>query len=226
MTGTIFNAAAIIVGGVLGTALRRGVPRGIQQTLMQGLALAVILIGFSYAIKTEEILILILSLVVGGILGELAAIEDKLARLGQAVERRFGGDQGVARAFVTASLVYCVGAMAVMGALQDGLTGNPEILVAKGLIDGVLAMVFASTMGYGVALSALPVFIYQGCIALLAHQLSPLLTPALVAEMTAVGGLLIVGIGANLLELTRIRAGNLLPAIFVVPVLIWLKSLL
>ncbi|NLA26179.1 MAG: DUF554 domain-containing protein [Firmicutes bacterium] len=220
MPGTIVNAGAIIVGALLGNLLRGGFSERYRSVIMQGISLVVILLGFSMALKTENILVLILSIVSGGILGELLRIEERLSALGEKLEKRFGGAGGnrsglFARGFVTASLVFCVGAMAIMGALESGLTGEHTTLYIKSMIDGVAATVFASTMGIGVAFSALTVFLYQGVITLAASYVKPFLTEAIIAEMTAAGGLLISGIGLNLLvDKLHIRVGNLLPAIF------------
>lgn len=217
LLGTIVNAAAIIAGGVLGSLLRSGLPANIKAIVMQGVSLTVILIGLSMAIKTDNVLVVVLSIVIGGILGELLKIEDLLDRLGQRLEQRFGGGDGAfTKGFVTASLVYCVGAMAIMGPLDSGLTGRHTILFVKSILDGVTAVVFASSMGVGVAFSALPVFLYQGAITLAATAVKPLLTDGIIREMTATGGLLIFAIGLNMLtERLQIKVGNLLPAIFV-----------
>jgi len=220
LLGTVVNAAVIIVGALLGNFLRGGFLERYRAVIMQGISLAVILIGLSMALKSENILVLILSMVSGGILGELLKIEERLACFGDRLESRFGGPGGnsdslFTRGFVTASLVFCIGAMSIMGALESGLTGNHTTLFAKSIIDGVTATVFASTMGIGVAFSGLSVFFYQGAITVAAVYVKPFLNEAMITEMTAVGGVLIFGIGLNLLtEKLRIRVGNLLPAIF------------
>lgn len=218
MLGTVVNAATIIIGALLGNLMRSGFPDRYKAVIMQGISLAVILIGLSMALKSENILVLILSIVSGGIIGELLKIEERLGCLGDRLESRFGGSGesgNFTRGFVTASLVFCIGAMSIMGALESGLTGNHTTLFIKSVIDGMTATVFASTMGIGVAFSGLPVFLYQGAITLAAVYVKPFLSEAMITEMTAVGGLLIFGIGLNLLtEKLRIRVGNLLPAIF------------
>ncbi len=234
MLGTIVNAGAIILGALLGNLLKGGFPERYKSVIMQGISLVVILIGLSMALETESILILTLSIVTGGILGEALRIEERLNNFGKKLERRFagGGDGGggggdisntddsgegglFIRGFVSGSLVFCVGAMAIMGALESGLTGNHTTLFIKSIIDGITATVFASTMGIGVAFSALPVLVYQGAITLAAIYVKPFLTEAIITEMTAVGGLLIFGIGLNLLtDKLQIKVGNLLPGIF------------
>lgn len=220
MTGTITNAAAIVAGGVLGVMLRRGIPDPIKETVMQGLGLSVLLIGVQMALKTGNVLLMVISLVVGGAVGQAIDIEKYLAALGARLEAAFGGGQGgFSRAFVTASLVYCVGAMAIVGSIEDGLNGNPSILFAKSALDGVSAVIFSSTMGPGVILSAVPVFLYQGTVTLLAESFKSLFTEVIIRELTATGGLLIVGIGINVLGLKEIRVGNLLPSLVVVVLL-------
>jgi len=217
LLGTIINVAAIVAGAITGTLLKKGIPPRVNETVFQGLGLAVILIGIQMALQTKNPLIVIGSLALGGLAGAILRIEERLEALGKRIEAYFGttGDGGLARAFVTASLVFCVGAMAVMGAIEDGLTGYPKTLIAKAMLDGVAAVIFASTMGIGVLFSIVPVFLYQGSITLAARAVSAYLSPLVVAELTATGGLLIMAIGLNMLGATRIKVGNLLPAIFV-----------
>lgn len=223
MTGTIVNAAAIVAGTAVGLIFRKGISESVKDTVMSGIGLAVALIGFKMAFKTENELIVILSLVTGGIIGELLNIEGWLARVGVYLESRVGGGEGeVAKAFVTTSLIYCVGAMAIMGALEDGITGNASTLYAKSLLDGTSAVVFTTTMGFGVAFSAIPVLLYQGAITLAASGIKDFLTPVMINEMTATGGLLIVGIASNVLGIKVIKVGNLLPAIFMAILFSWL----
>jgi len=221
LLGTIVNAATIILGTILGNSLKGRFSENIKQTIMQGLSLTVMLIGLSMAISTENMLIVTLSMVIGGILGELLKIEDRLNDFGRRLESRFSSEGGdFTRAFVTASLVYCVGAMAVLGSIQSGLEGDHSILFVKSILDGVSAVVFSSSMGIGVAFSAIPVFAYQGAIALAASFVKAFLTNNIITEMSATGGLLIFGIGINMLGINvNIKVGNLLPAIFVAVIL-------
>ncbi len=226
MLGTVVNSAAVVVGALLGNLLRSGFPERIKNTVMQGVCLAVILIGISMAAKTQDVLIVTLSLVLGGILGELLQIEERLDAFGKKLEARFGeGNDAFTKGFVTASLVFCVGAMAIMGALESGLTGRHTTLFVKSVLDGVTAVIFSSTMGLGVAFSALTIFVYQGSITLAASYVKPFLTEAVVREMTAAGGLLIFGIGVNVLTGKNwVKVGNLLPAIFVALLLAFFKG--
>lgn len=216
MKGTIANTAAVVLGTSLGLLLQKGIPERFKTTIMQGLSLAIFLIGVQMALTTGNILIVIGSLVIGGLIGEVLKLDRMLEKLGQRFEKRLSTSTGsISKGFVTSSLVYCVGSMAVVGAIQDGLTGNAEVLYAKAMLDGIASVVFSSTLGFGVMLSAISVFIYQGTITLLASYAGTLMTPVAIAEMTATGGLLIVAIAANMLEVAAIKVVNLLPAVFV-----------
>lgn len=214
MKGTLVNAGAIIVGSAVGLLLKRGMPVRYQQTIMQGLALPIGIIGLQMALKTNNILIVILSLAVGAFLGELLDIDTKLSGFGTWLTQKLGSQYGNAgEGFVTASLVFCVGAMSVVGAIQDGLTGDAATLYAKAMIDGIAAIVFASTMGIGVALSGVAVLLYQGSITILAAVFGTVLSSEVITELSAVGGILIIGISILMLEIKKIKVANLLPAI-------------
>lgn len=225
--GTLVNAIAIITGAVAGSLIRGGLPERIKNIIMQSVGLAVLFIGLSGALQglftvagngleRQFVMLMIASMVIGGITGELLQIEAGLEKAGQWFEKKFARSESTfAQGFVTASLVYCVGAMAIVGALEDGLAGNATTLFSKSILDGVTAVIFTAGMGMGVALSALPVLLYQGGITLLAGVLRPFLTATVIQQMSLVGGVLIFAIGLNLLEITRIKVGNLLPAIFI-----------
>ena len=214
--GTIVNSLAIIIGSIVGIGLKHGIKEDYKNTIMDGIGLAVIIIGIMSGIKTNNIILVIGSIVGGSVLGEIMGIEKRLDTLGNRLEKKFGGqNSNFSKAFVTTSLVYCVGAMAIVGSLESGLQGNHETLFAKSILDGISAIIFSSTLGIGVAFSALPVFIYQGTITLLATYLKDLLTPEVVNEMAAVGGILIMGIGINILGMKKIKVGNMLPAVFI-----------
>ncbi len=218
MLGVIANPAAIVLGGLLGCLLRGGIQQRFRDTINYGLALCVMLIGISGALKSSNTLCMIVSVIVGSVLGEWMGIEHGIERLGDWAQSRFSkGDTGFAAGFVNASLLFCVGAMAVVGALEAGLQNKPDTLLAKSALDGVFSIILASTYGPGVIFSAVPILIYQGGIALLAGVLSPLLTDALITEISAVGSLLIVAIGINSMDFlkSRIRVGNMLPAILI-----------
>jgi uncharacterized protein len=216
MLGTIVNSLAILAGGVFGLVFRKGISARFSHTVMQGLGLAVFMIGLAGALQSENVLLLIFSMVIGSLIGEALNIEEALSRLGQWIEKRSGQGEGqVARGFVTASLLYCVGAMAIVGALESGLTGNHETLYAKSLLDGVTAVIFASTLGIGVLLSSLSVLIYQGAITMAASLVAGFLIESVIIEMSAIGGLLIMGISINILEIKKVPVGNMLPAVFI-----------
>ncbi len=214
MKGTLVNAAVVLLGSGLGLLLRRGFAERYQITVMQGLGLAVLLIGLEMALKTQNVLIVILSLVTGGLAGEWADIDARLNRFGNWLSEQTKGKYGdLGQGFVAASLIYCVGAMAIVGAIQDGLTGDATTLYAKSMLDGISSIVLTSAMGAGVALSSFSILFYQGTISLLAGQLSSVLSEAVIREMTAVGGVLIIGIALLMLEIKVIKVANLLPAI-------------
>ncbi len=226
MFGTIINAGAIIAGSLIGILFRGGIPEKYRMTVMHAMGLAVILVGVKAALKTDALLIVIISLGLGSLVGEWIRIEDRLEMMGTWLEGRFSqhGD-GISQGFVTTSLLFCVGAMAIVGSLESGLSGNHQTLFAKSMIDGITAIVFASTMGFGVIFSAVSVFIYQGAITLSAAYMKQFLVPEVVAQMSSVGGLLIVAIGLGLLDIKRIKIGNMLPAIFLPLVYMVVKQL-
>ena len=219
MIGTLINCIAIIIGAAAGLFLRRGMNEAISKTVMQGVGLSVILIGVTGAIETGNTLLVILSMVIGGVVGSLIDIDGKMNRLGAWAQKKLtrGDDENntFAKGFVTASLVYCVGAMAVVGALDSGIRGDHTTLIAKAALDGITAIVFASSLGIGVMLSAVPVLVYQGAIDMLGTAIAPLLSEVVVTEMSAVGGLLIMAIGVNMLLEKDIKVANLLPAILI-----------
>ena len=232
MLGVWANFFAVIVGGAVGTLLKGGIKERYSQTINAGLALCVMLIGMSGALKTENTMLVIISIVIGSVLGEVLRIEDGLDRLGNWAQKKFAkGDVGFANGFVNATLLFCVGAMAMVGSLEAGLVNKHDTLLAKSALDGVSSIIFASSFGIGVVFSAIPLTIYQGGIALLAGVLAPLLTDVLINEMSAVGSILIIALSLNMLGVTkeRIRVGNMLPAILVpcvyIPVTKWISTL-
>lgn len=215
MFGTLVNTLAIAAGSLLGLAFRGGIPLHYQQTVIQAIGLAVILIGLTGALKTQDILVIIFSLAIGSLVGEWLRIEARLNQLGNWLEKKCAQSEGgIAKGFVTASLIYCVGSMAIVGSMESGLTGNHQTLFAKSVLDGISAIIFASTFGVGVLFSAISVGVYQGVLTLSAVLMKPYLVPLVVDQMSAVGGLLIMAIGFNLLEIKNMRVANMLPAIF------------
>ncbi len=235
LLGTLVNAVAIIIGALLGRLLS-GIPEGMRQTVLQAIGLAVILLGLTMSFGTKNFLLLIFSMVLGSILGEALKIETRLNQLGEWLERKMGGSKqgSIATGFVTATLVYCIGAMAVLGAMDSGLRNNHDILYTKSMLDGFSAIIFSSTMGIGVAFSAIPVFLYQGAIALLSTQIYSIVSKemldAILVEVTAAGGLMITAIGINILEIRKINVANMLPALVVaavgVPLIKWISEII
>ncbi|MFW5787501.1 MAG: DUF554 domain-containing protein [Bacillota bacterium] len=218
MIGTIVNTAAIIIGSILGLFIKGKFTTRIQKTVMQGISLAVILIGLQMALQIEgsvDIIIVIFSLVIGGIIGEILKLETKLDNIGNKLKKNFSNDEFFVQGFVQTSLIFCVGAMAIMGAIQDGLNNDPSLLLTKSLLDGTTSIAFAATYGIGVIFSAIPVFLYQGGITLLASRVQQFLSDPVIKEMTATGGLLIFAIGLNIIGITKIKVGNLLPSLFI-----------
>jgi uncharacterized membrane protein YqgA involved in biofilm formation len=235
--GTIINVVTALVGGALGTLLGARLPERVRETIMHGLGLLTLVIGIQLSFETDSILIVLASLLLGGIAGEWLRIERRMDQLGRWLEDKTssGGSSPVAdqpqdtvhsgtsrfsRAFLTTSLLFCVGPMTILGSIQDGLTGDYSLLVVKATLDGFAALAFASTMGPGVLFSALTVLVYQGTLTLGARWASALLTDPMVAEMTATGGVLMLALGMGLLEIKQIRTANLLPAIVVAPIIV------
>lgn len=216
MIGTIINAVTVILSSLLGMVIGSHLNERIRNAIINVLGLAVLLIGIKMALETKNVLIPTLSIVVGTAMGELIGIEKALESFGDRVERRLGKGR-FSEGFVTATLLYCVGPMAILGPIQEGLTGDYSILMAKSLLDGVAAIALASALGIGVAFSSISILVYQGFFAFLASQVGGIVNEEIIAEFTATGGLLIMGIGINLLELKKLRVGNMLPALVVSP---------
>ncbi|HEX7395091.1 MAG TPA: DUF554 domain-containing protein [Anaerolineaceae bacterium] len=231
MIGTLINVAAVVVGGVLGTKLGARLPERLSQTVVAGLGLFTVGLGLQMFLKTQNSLVVVGSLLVGAILGEWWQIEEGLRSVGRWLEKSSAGDRpdGEAlfvRGFLAASLVFCVGPMAILGSIQDGLTGNFQVLAVKSILDAFIALAFASTLGLGVIFSALAVLIYQGAITLLAAQVQSIVTPAMMNEMSATGGIILMGLAiSSLLEIKQIRAGNFLPALIIAPLVVGVLTL-
>ena len=229
MTGTLLNIFTVLLGGGLGLALGGRVPERLRQTVVAGLGLFTIGFGIRMFLQTQNPIAPLIGLLLGGLLGEWWRIEDRLEGLGVWLENRLtrstASERGsrFVRGFLTASLVFCVGPMTVLGSIQDGLTGDYELLAVKSTLDGFGALAFASTLGPGVLFSILIIAVYQGSLTLLAAQAQALLTDSMVAEMTAAGGVILIGIAiSSLLEIRKIRSANLLPALVVAPAVAWL----
>lgn len=226
MTGTFINIATVLVGCILGLILGKRLPDRIRETVMKGLGLFTLVVGLQMAFKTDNVLITLGSIIIGGIIGELLNIQSQLDRLGQALQSRFGASSNnrFSEGFVTTSLIFCIGPMTILGALQDGLSGDYQLLAIKSMLDGFVALTFAAGFGIGVAFSALTILTVQGSISLTASHLESLLTDSMINEMVAAGGIMILGIGFVLLELMPIRVANYLPALIIAPTLVVMIS--
>ncbi|MGH2653183.1 MAG: DUF554 domain-containing protein [Actinomycetota bacterium] len=229
MTGTLINAAAVLAGTAAGTLLGGRLPERIRETVMHGLGLFTLVLGVSQGLEAFRpplsdvtrgaVLIILGSVLVGGVLGELLRIERGLDRAGEALKARFGrGQARFTEGFVVASLVFCVGPLTILGSIQDGLTGDYQLLAIKSLLDGFAALAFASALGWGVGFSVITILVYQGALSLSATALAGVFSDAMIAAMSAVGGILIIGIGLRLLSLREVRVANLLPALVLAPV--------
>jgi len=247
MTGTIINTIAILLGGALGLLFGARLPERLKTIVVAGIGLFTAALGMKMFFKTENELIVLGALLIGILLGEWAKIEERLQHFGQVLEARFAPKNGTeigvesanfVRGFLTASLIFCVGPLAILGAIQDGLDGNYTMLAVKSVLDGFAAMAFASSFGLGVLFSSLPIFVFQGGISLLTIQLTSLLTlqisPELVSEtltpyineLTATGGVILLGLAiSNLLEIKKIRVGNFLPALAIAPLIVWVLNI-
>lgn len=228
MTGTLINAAAVLVGTALGTLLGSRLPERIRETVLHGLGLFTLVLGVAQGLEAFRppladvsrgaVLVILGSVLVGGVIGELLRIERGLDRAGEALKARFGrGQSRFTEGFVVASLVFCVGPLTILGSIQDGLTGDYQLLAIKSLLDGFAALAFASALGWGVGFSVITILVYQGALSLSASALAGAFSDAMIAAMSAVGGILIIGIGLRLLALREVRVANLLPALVLAP---------
>jgi uncharacterized membrane protein YqgA involved in biofilm formation len=218
--GTLVNTATVILGSSLGLLIGARFSEKINTIVMHALGLSTLLIGFKMAFRTDSILLVIGSLTLGGIVGELVRLEEGLENLGEFIKRKVKSRSGnFVLGFVTSSLVFCIGPMTIVGSIQDGVSGDASVLYAKSLLDGFASVVFASSLGVGVIFSALTVLIFQGSLTLLGGELSFLLRPEILNELIATGGLIIVGIGIYLLGIKKIKVGSFLPALVVAVVL-------
>jgi uncharacterized membrane protein YqgA involved in biofilm formation len=231
MTGTLINVAAIIVGGMLGLFLGRRLSDNLKNTLIASMGLFTTAIGFQMFLKTENPLVVLGAIIIGAILGEWWKIEERTQSLGIWLEKlALGGSAGASshfvRGFLSASVLFCTGPMAVLGSISDGLRGDYLTLSIKSILDGFISIAFASTLGMGVAFSAIPVLAYQGGISLVASKLDAIISATMMNELTATGGILLMGVGiSSILEIKKIRVGNFLPALAVAPLIVYILSL-
>jgi uncharacterized membrane protein YqgA involved in biofilm formation len=226
MLGPLVNAAAVIVGALAGKFIFRNVPPRVEEIIIKAIAIALIYIGVTGAMGNERIMLLILSLIIGSVIGELIGIDKGMNRIGTWAESKLGfGEGNFSKGFVTASILFCTGSMAIVGSLESGLAGNHEMLFAKSVLDGVMSIVFASQMGWGVLFSFIPVLLYEGAITLGASFVKGFLTAQIISEMSAVGSLLIAIIGFNFMGVKEIKVANMIPAIFIPLAYIALENL-
>lgn len=217
MLGTIVNSVAIIIGSLIGLFLKKGIKENYKETIMNGLGLAVIVLGFMNVLESQNIGIVIICLLIGSIIGEWINIENKLNNLGLKIQSLLNyKDSNFVRGFVNATMIYCIGAMGIVGSLQSGLTGNHETLFSKSILDGVSAIIFSSTFGIGVLFSSISVFLYQGLITILSSSLKAILIGDVITELSALGGILIIAIGVNVLEIKKIRVANMLLSLLII----------
>ena len=221
MWGNLVNAIDIIIGGAAGTLFNRSLPERFHTIVFQCMGLFVGVLGVSLALKMEKIVLCILSLLIGGLLGELLQLDAQMVKLGNWVKQRLKlKSKRFTEGFVASSLLYCVGAMAILGAIEEGTGNYPSILLTKSVMDGFSAIALSSAMGIGVAFSAFPVFIYQGAITLLAFLFGNLLDEGIIREISAIGGIMLVGLGINLLDIKQLKVVNLLPSLIII-CLLW-----
>ena len=231
MLGPTVNAIVVVICGLIGCFLVKGIPSRFEEIIKKAIGLSIIFVGIKGAFENERVLLLIMSMVFGAAIGELINIDALMNRLGLWAERRMGldganGDRSFSKGFTTASILFCSGSMAIVGSMQSGLTGNHEILFAKSIIDGAVSIVFGASMGIGVAFSAIPVFLYQAGIALAAMAVRDFLTPDIIREMSAVGSLVVAAIGFNFLGVKEIKVANFIPAIFIPLIFLTLEGIL
>lgn len=222
MQGTLINVAAVIIGSCIGVVIHSRLPQRIIEITFQGMGLFTIVLGITMAVKTSNFLIMIVSIVTGSVIGELLNIEKAVTMVSEKIKSKAKlKNDTFSEGFITASLLYCTGSMAILGAIEEGLGGEPRLLLAKSVLDGVASIALASSLGVGVLFSAVPLLIYQGGITVCAGSLQYVFTESIIAELTAVGGILLVGLGITLLEIKQIRVMNMLPSLVVVVVLVY-----
>ena len=223
MTGTLINVVAIIVGGTIGIILNTRLPDRIVKIVFQAIGLFTIYIGVSMALKSEQILLMVISLVVGSALGEFIDIDKYISNLSEKIKTRFKfRNEKFSEGLITAFLLYCVGSMTILGAIEEGLGNAPNLLLAKSIMDGFSSIALASAMGIGVVFSIIPLFVYQGGLTLVAALAGDYFSQVVINELTGVGGILLIGLGISILEIKKIKVVNMLPSLIVIVLLAWL----
>jgi len=223
MIGTLVNTAAVIIGGTIGLLLKKNMPERVTSIYFQAIGLFTTAIGISMVVKMDHILIVVGSLAIGSLLGEWLNLERGVERFSEYMIRRFRiGSEKFSEGLITAFLMYCIGAMTIVGAINEGTGGSSEVLFTKSMMDGFASIILASAFGFGVIVSAVPLFIFQGGITLLAMYAGSFFTPVIIQGLTSVGGILLIGLGINILEIKKLRIMNMLPSLVVVSLLLWL----
>ncbi len=224
--GSLANTLMIIAGGIVGLLIRKRIPLRLLEMPIMGLEIFVLVLGMSYALKSHHPLIVVTSTALGSLSGEILDFDGKLKRLGDRIEKKLGKTgNGFSKGFVSTTLIFCTGSMAVMGGLEEGFGQFPATLLTKGMIDGITNIVFAATMGFGVIFSSIPVFLYQGMFTVAAKWIAPYMTEASVIEMTAVGGIMLIAVGLNMMEIKKLRPMNMLPGFIVAIILVRLSEI-
>jgi len=229
MIGVLFNTVTVLIGSLIGLIFKRAIPKKLTEAVMIGIGLCTAYIGISGALKGENTLILIGSIVLGAIIGTAIDLDKRLNALGELIGKRFkktgSGTVSVAEGFVTASLLFCIGAMTIVGSLNAGLTGDNKMIFTKSILDFISSAILSVSLGIGVICSAVFVFVFQGALVLLAQYLRPVLTTSAINEMTCAGSLIIVALGLNIIGVTKIKVANYLPAIIIAPIICWIITL-
>ena len=220
MLGTLINVAAVIIGSITGVIIHSKLPKKITDTAFHGIGLFTIILGVMMAVKTNNLLIMIFSIVIGAIIGEIVDINKRINDLGEWLKKRFKTkNERFSEGFITAFLLFCMGSMTILGAFEDGIYGTPNLLVAKSVLDGFSSIVLATTMGIGVLFSFIPLLFFQGGLTLFAVYMQSIFTDVMINELTAVGGVILVGLGISILEIKKIRILNMLPSLIIVVIL-------
>lgn len=228
MIGVLVNTATVLIGSLIGLIFKRGIPKKLADAVMLGIGLCTIYIGISGALKGENTLILIGSMVLGAIIGTAIDLDKRLNALGELIGKRFkksNGTASVAEGFVTAALLFCIGSMTFVGSLQSGLTGDNKMIFTKSLLDLISSAVLSVSLGVGVMCAAVFVLVFQGALVLLAQYLAPVLTTSAINEITCAGSLIIIALGLNLIGVAKIKVANYLPAIVIAPLIVWIVTL-
>lgn len=229
MIGVLVNTTTVIIGSLIGLIFKKGIPKKLTDAIMIGIGLCTIYIGVVGSLEGKNTLVIIFSFVLGAVIGTAIDLDKRINALGEWIGRRFkkaNSTTSIAEGFVTASILFCVGAMTIVGSLNAGLSGDNKMLFTKSLLDLVSSAILAVSLGIGVLFSAAFVLVFQGSIVLLAQFLQPVLTETAISEITCAGSILIIAIGLNLIGVTRIKVANYLPVIFIVPLVLWVMSLI